>query len=196
MAPPAPETSALSVCVFCGSRNGTDPAYLDAARTMGEVLAREGWRLIYGAGDVGMMGAVANAAGAGGGAMLGVIPSHLVGHERQGSQDGIIVTETMHERKKVMVMNADTLAVLPGGAGSLDEFFEVLTWAQLGLHRKPIYLVDTSGYWAPLMELIHHVIDQGFADQSLLAHITLVPDPEAFAADLRIRLSAAKASAE
>ena len=117
--------------------------------------------------------------------MLGVIPTHLLDveapHGRYGDR---ITTETMHERKKVMFMNADAVAVLPGGAGSLDEFFEVLTWAQLGLHEKPIYLVDIAGYWQPLSALLGHVVEQGFADQSLLDLLQIVPDVESLLAAL------------
>ena len=119
--------------------------------TMGKGIAANGWRLVYGAGDVGLMGSVARAAQDAGGDTFGVIPQHLVNWE-VGKTDltSYIVTETMHERKKVMFMNCDALVVLPGGAGSLDELFEVLTWRQLGLHEKPIYIVNTNGYWDPL----------------------------------------------
>ncbi len=158
----------LSLCVYCGSRSGADPAYEAAARALGEAIAQNGWRLVFGAGDVGIMGAVADAAMSSGARTLGVIPTHLVSREApEGRVTERIITETMHERKKVMFMNADAVAVLPGGAGSLDEFFEVLTWAQLGLHDKPIYLVDIEGYWSPLVTLIDHLIEQGFADKSL-----------------------------
>jgi uncharacterized protein (TIGR00730 family) len=157
-----------SVCVFCGSRKGTLPAYALAAQQMGQMLAHNGWRLVYGAGDVGLMGEVARATQAAGGATFGVIPVHLLGME-VGKRDlsTFVITEDMHERKKVMFMNCDAIVVLPGGAGSLDEFFEVLTWAQIGLHSKPIYLLDVAGYWQPLVALIDHVVDQGFADASI-----------------------------
>ena len=134
---------------------------------MGAVIGENGWRLVFGAGDRGIMGAVADSARAAGAETLGVIPTHLIGQESNTRRDDQIITETMHERKKVMLMNADAVAVLPGGAGSLDEFFEVLTWAQLGLHAKPIVLVDVEGYWQPLLALIDNVIDQGFAEASL-----------------------------
>ncbi len=161
-------TSPRSICVFCGSRPGADPAYAEAATALGAALAAEGWRLVYGAGDIGLMGAVAQSAQAAGGETFGVIPIHLMQHE-MGKRDlsRFIVTENMHERKKVMYMNSDAIAVLPGGAGSLDEFFEVLTWRQLGLHRKPIYLLNINGYWDKLIALLDHVIADGFADASL-----------------------------
>ncbi|MEM0977649.1 MAG: TIGR00730 family Rossman fold protein [Pseudomonadota bacterium] len=159
-----------SVCVYCGSRSGRNPAYAAAARAFGEGLAKSGHRLVYGAGDVGLMGIVANAAAQVGGDIFGVIPEHLMLREI-GKADitRFIVTESMHERKKVMFMNADIIVTLPGGAGSLDELYEVLTWKQIGLHTKPILLVNTEGYWTPLLKLIDHQIDEGFADQSFRA---------------------------
>jgi uncharacterized protein (TIGR00730 family) len=162
-----------------------------AAADLGAALADAGMRLVYGAGDVGIMGAVARAAQAGGGETFGVIPTHLIAWE-VGKTDltRFVVTETMHERKKVMFMNADVVAVLPGGAGSLDEFFEVLTWRQLGLHDKPIYLLDIAGYWQPLIGLIDHVIAQGFAEPSLRGFVEVVPDVPA----LMARLAASRAA--
>jgi hypothetical protein len=166
-----------SICVFCGSRSGSRPAYAEAARAIGRAIAAHGWRLVYGAGDVGIMGEAASAAIAGGATTLGVIPQHLLGRER-GRRDlsHTVVTEDMHERKKVMFMNSDAVVVLPGGAGTLDEFFEVLTWAQIGLHRKPVILLDVQGYWQPLVGLIDHVIAEGFAEPSLRGHFQVAPD--------------------
>ncbi|MCF6445412.1 TIGR00730 family Rossman fold protein [Nereida sp. MMG025] len=154
----------LSICVYCGARDGTDPAYVAAATDLGTAIAAKGWRLVYGAGDVGLMGATARAAQEAGAETFGVIPTHLMDME-VGKRDlsTFVVTETMHERKKVMFMNADVIVVLPGGAGSLDEFFEVLTWKQLGLHNKPIFLLSVKDYWKPLEDLIDHIIAQGFA---------------------------------
>lgn len=161
-----------SICVFCGSRTGKNTAFEDAATEFGKALANENWRLVYGAGDVGLMGAVARACQNAGGETFGVIPDHLVKWE-VGKTDltSYVVTETMHERKKVMFMNCDAVVVLPGGAGSLDEFFEVLTWRQIGLHEKPIFLLNTDNYWHKLMQLMNHVIDEGFADSSLLEFV-------------------------
>ncbi|GGB16772.1 LOG family protein [Allosediminivita pacifica] len=158
-----------SICVYCGSRDGADPVFVEQAESLGAMIAEEGWRLVYGAGDVGLMGRIARAAQAAGADTFGVIPQHLLDRE-VGKRDltRFVVTETMHERKKVMVMNADAIVVMPGGPGSLDEFFEVLTWRQLGLHDKPIVLLDAGGYWAPLRALLMHVVEQGFAEQSLL----------------------------
>lgn len=181
---------AKSVCVYCGSRPGAMPAYGEAADKLGQSLAESGWRLVYGAGDVGLMGRVARAAQGAGGDTFGVIPAHLVAWE-VGKTDltRYIVTETMHERKKVMFMNADAVIVLPGGAGSLDEFFEVLTWAQLGLHDKPVVVLNTQGYWNPLVALVDHVISQGFADASLRGLFQVADTPEAALALLRDALS-------
>ena len=158
----------LSLCVFCGAKMGVNPAHEAAAKSLGAAIAANGWRLVYGAGDVGLMGTVARAVQAANGATFGVIPVHLMQME-VGKRDlsTFVITETMHERKKVMFMNADVIAMLPGGAGSLDEFFEVLTWAQIGLHQKPIWLVDVAGYWGPLLALLDHVIAEGFAAPSL-----------------------------
>lgn len=166
-----------SVCVYCGSRPGSDPAYAKAATDTGTMLAQNGWRLVYGAGDVGLMGLVARAAQSTGGKTFGVIPTHLMDWEvGKRDLDTFIITETMHERKKVMIMNADAVVMLPGGAGSLDEFFEALTWRQLGLHGKPIIMLDTAGYWDPLIALLDHIIAQGFADASLRDFVTVVYD--------------------
>lgn len=176
----------FSLCVYCGSRTGSDPAYLGAATELGRTIAAEGWRLIYGAGDVGLMGAVAEAATAKGAPTLGVIPTHLLDKEApRGVFGDRVVTETMHERKKVMFMNADAVAVLPGGAGSLDEFFEVLTWAQIGLHEKPIFLLNVQDYWEPLVALVDHVIAHGFANASLRSLFRVVPSVEALRAEVQ-----------
>ena len=158
----------FSVCVFCGARPGGNPDYMTAATDTGKMIGQNGWRLVYGAGDIGIMGEVASSALASGASALGVIPQHLVDWE-VAKQDltSLIVTENMHERKKVMFMNSDAVIVLPGGAGSLDEFFEVLTWAQLGLHKKPIILANIAGYWDPLLTLIDHVVAESFAENSL-----------------------------
>ena len=137
--------TAKSVCVYCGSRSGVSPTYARDAQATGAMLAQNGWGLVFGAGDIGLMGLVAKAAQAAGGRTFGVIPIHLVAREvGKRDLDSYVVTETMHERKKVMFMNADAIVMLPGGAGSLDEFFEVLTWRQLGLHAKPIGLLNVN----------------------------------------------------
>ncbi|NUB43399.1 TIGR00730 family Rossman fold protein [Fertoebacter nigrum] len=179
-----------SVCVFCGSRPGLRPAYVRDAAETGALIAAQGWRLVYGAGDVGLMGEVARAAMAAGGRTMGVIPTHLLARE-QGKRDlgQLVITEDMHERKKVMFMNCDAIVVLPGGIGSLDEFFEVLTWRQIGLHAKPIILLDTDGYWQPLLALLRHVIAEGFAEDTVLGYFSVAADVPALRTALRAALS-------
>ena len=168
-----------SVCVYCGSRDGNSPEFVAAATATGEMLAAQHWRLVYGAGDVGLMGRVANAVQAAGGATFGVIPTHLMDLEvGKRDLDTFVITETMHERKKVMFMNADAVVVLPGGAGSLDEFFEALTWRQLGLHEKPLILLNIDGFWDPLCDLLQHVVDSGFAGDNILSFVQTAEDVE------------------
>ena len=184
------KTGKISICVYCGSRFGENPAYKTAATALGQTLAQQNWRLVYGAGDVGLMGAVANGAQNAGGETFGVIPLHLLKWE-VGKRDlsQFIITENMHERKKVMYMNSDAIVVLPGGAGSLDELFEVLTWRQLGLHEKPVFLLNIEGYWQPLIDLLEHVIKQGFADENLRSYFQVVDTVDDFATALRDALS-------
>lgn len=160
----AQEPEISSVCVYCGSRPGANPAFSAAATQLGEGLAAAGLRLVYGAGDVGLMGTVARATQAAGGETFGVIPEHLVRRE-VGKSDltTYVVTETMHERKKVMLYNSDAVVLLPGGMGSLDELFEAITWRQLGLHAKPIVILNIDDYWQPLRAMIDHVVAEGFA---------------------------------
>lgn len=182
-----------SICVYCGARNGVRPAFTAAAHAVGAMIAANRWRLVFGAGDVGIMGAVAHSAAAGGAETLGVIPAHLVGREatagpKAGPKAGTIVTETMHERKKVMFANSHAAVVLPGGAGTLDEFFEVLTWAQIGLHAKPVIVLDQGGYWQPLLALIEHIIAQGFAAPNLRSLMHVASDVAALEAVLDAQL--------
>lgn len=176
----------LSVCVFCGARSGGDPVYAKAAKDFGRAIADENWRLVYGAGDVGLMGTVARATQDANGTTFGVIPVHLLKKEvGKADLSTFVVTENMHERKKIMFMNSDAIVVLPGGAGSLDEFFEVLTWKQIGLHNKPIYLLSVNDYWAPLEALIDHIIAEGFAGEINNTYYKTVSSVEELTADLR-----------
>jgi uncharacterized protein (TIGR00730 family) len=152
-----------SVCVFCGSNNGVDPAYLEAAKSVGRTLAQRGVRLVYGGAHVGMMGALADAAIAAGGDVTGVIPRQIV--DLEVSHDGVPdlrVVGSMHERKALMADLADAFVALPGGIGTLEELFEVFTWAHLGLHRKPLGLLDVNDYYAPLEAMLDHAVDQRF----------------------------------
>jgi hypothetical protein len=152
-----------SACVFCGSNGGADPIYLERAAEVGRSLAERGIRLVYGGGKVGMMGAVADAALAVGGDVVGVIPQQIfdleIGH--QGLAD-LRVVGSMHERKALMADLADAFIALPGGIGTFEELFEVYTWAQLGLHRKPLGLLDVAGYFGPLEAMLDHAVEQRF----------------------------------
>lgn len=184
-----------SVCVFCGSRTGKNPAFLKSATKIGGLLAENNLRLVYGAGDVGLMGAVANACQQARGNIFGVIPKHLLALEvGKTNLTQFIITENMHERKKLMFMNSDAIITLPGGAGSLDELFEVLTWAQLGQHTKPIFLLNIDGYWNPLLTLIDHQIENGFADPSFRALLQDFTSTDALMAKLLQDLSRRNAS--
>ncbi len=175
--------TSLSICVFCGAKTGHNPAHAQAARDLGAALADMGARLVYGAGDVGLMGILARSAMAAGAKCLGVIPQHLLNLE-VGKRDltQFVVTENMHERKMTMFLQSDVIALLPGGAGSLDEFFEVLTWAQIGLHQKPIILINIDGYWGPLLALVDHIIAQGFAAPTVRGLFHVVDDVAGFRA--------------
>jgi uncharacterized protein (TIGR00730 family) len=152
-----------SICVFCGSNAGADPAYLTAAQAVGEGLAQRRIRIVYGGGRVGMMGGLADAALGAGGEVVGVIPQQIfdleIGHD---GLDDLRVVGSMHERKALMAELADAFITLPGGIGTLEELFEVFTWAQLGLHRKPLGLLDVGGYYRPLTAFLDHAVQQRF----------------------------------
>ncbi len=152
-----------AVCVFCGSNIGRNPAYVEAANAVGTALARSGLKLVYGGGKVGLMGAVADAVIAAGGQAEGVMPRALV--EREIAHAGLSelhVVETMHQRKMMMSDLADAFVALPGGAGTLEEFFEQWTWALLGIHRKPCGLLNVAGYFAPLITMMQTIVADGF----------------------------------
>ena len=153
-----------SLCVYCASGIGLDSRHVEAARELGRAMAAERIRLVYGGARIGLMGALADAVLGAGGEVVGIIPSHLdkveVGH--RGASE-LIVVDSMHQRKQLMFEMSDAFAVLPGGFGTLDETFEILTWRKLALHDKPVLLVDIAGFWRPLLTLIDHVIGQGFA---------------------------------
>jgi uncharacterized protein (TIGR00730 family) len=151
------------VCVFCGSASGVDPVFAAAARSFGRLLAARGTALVYGGGHVGLMGVLADAVLVAGGNVIGVIPERLAARElaHHGLTE-LHVVPSMHERKAKMASLADAFVALPGGLGTLDELFEIWTWAQLGFHAKPIGLLDVAGFFAPLLELTRHMVDQGF----------------------------------
>jgi uncharacterized protein (TIGR00730 family) len=156
-------THVRRVCVFCGASSGVDPQYMAAARAVGEGLARRGIGLVYGGGRVGLMGAVAEAALAAGGEVIGVIPQGLVDRELAHPElSELLVVETLHERKALMAERADAFIALPGGLGTLEELAEVLSWAQLELHTKPIGLLEVRDYWALLLAWLDFAVAEGF----------------------------------
>jgi uncharacterized protein (TIGR00730 family) len=174
-----------SLCVFCGSSTGHEPAYTEAARTLGRMLATSGKRLVFGGGRVGLMGEVANAALAAGGEAIGVIPNSLV--EREIAHTGLTdlrVVGSMHERKAMMSDLSDGFVALPGGTGTLEEFFEVLTWAQLGEHAKPCGLLNVAGYYDPLLSVFDHMVGKGFLSESNRALVLVESDPGTLLAKL------------
>ncbi len=161
-------TEITSLCVFCGSRKGDDPAHAEAGSALGRAMADRGVRLIYGGGDIGLMSIVARAVLGAGGQVTGVIPDFLQAYEiGDPGVDELVVTDSMHSRKRVMFERADGFVVLPGGLGTLDEMIEITTWKQLQQHAKPIVLVDVNGYWAPFKALIHAVVDGGYGHRAI-----------------------------
>lgn len=164
-----------SLCVYCASSIRVDDVYKNAATELGQLLGERGIRLVFGGGRVGLMGLMADAAMKAGGEVVGVIPRHLedaeVGH--RGISE-LHIVENMHVRKEMMFRLADAVAVLPGGLGTLDETFEIITWRQLRLHDKPIVIVDIEGFWQPFLDLVDHVCDKGFASPQVRDLFTTV----------------------
>lgn len=168
-------TSIASLCVFCGSKLGNDAAYQRAAEDLGAAMTSRGVALIYGGGRIGIMGVLAETVLAGGGRVTGVIPDFLMRYE-VGNVDvsELVVTETMHDRKRQMFERADGFVILPGGLGTLDEAFEIITWKQLRVHSKPIVVLDVGDYWRPLADLVERIIDAGFAHPAVAELFTIV----------------------
>jgi uncharacterized protein (TIGR00730 family) len=167
------------VCVFCGSSIGSRPEYAAAARRTGELIARAGVGLVYGGGNIGLMGVLADAALGAGGEVIGVIPAALQAKELAHTRlSELFVVDTMHERKAKMADLSDAFVALPGGYGTLDELFEILTWAQLGIHGKPVALLDVSGFFTPLLAAIDHITDEQFVRSRHRALLQLVTTPE------------------
>jgi hypothetical protein len=167
-----------NVCVFCGSSPGARPAYADAARTLGQTLAAAGIGLVYGGAHVGLMGVLADAAMGAGGRVIGVIPRALVDLEiAHGGLTELRVVESMHERKATMADLADGFIALPGGLGTMEELFEILTWAHLGMHKKPCGLLDVDGYFAALRAFIDHMVDERFLHPVYRASLLVDSDP-------------------
>jgi len=175
----APARPRPSLCVFAGARPGTNPRHLDAAVALGRAMARRGLGLVYGGAHCGLMGALADAVLEGGGRAVGVMPRALV--EKEKAHTGLtelIMTEDMHTRKARMAQLADAFLALPGGFGTLDELFEMLTWAQLGIHGKPIGLLNVDGFWDGLLGFLAQVQDAGFLTESGLLLLGSHPEPE------------------
>lgn len=173
------------LCVFCGAAAGASPLYVAAARELGAAMAKAGIGLIYGAGGAGVMGALSDAVLAGGGEVIGVIPEALMARE-YGRTDiaDLRVVGSMHERKQLMHELADGFIALPGGLGTLEELFEAVTWTQLGLHDKPVVLLNVNGYYDPLLALLDHAVTEGFMttrDRTLAKSAGDVPEALALA---------------
>ena len=155
-----------SVCLFCGSSDLSDPAYTEAARAFGAQTAAAGWRLVYGGGGVGLMGASARAAHAAGGRVLGVMPGFLRSRERLFDDVETVIVPSMHERKTIMYDQSDAFVVAPGGVGTLEEAIEVLSWKRLDLHSKPVIFLNLNGFWEPLLAVMEHSIAEGMTPAS------------------------------
>jgi hypothetical protein len=166
------------VCVFCGSSLGVDPRAAAAARALGSTLASRGLGLVYGGASVGLMGELADAVLERGGHVVGVLPAALATRELAHPKlPDLRIVATMHERKAIMADLADAFVALPGGMGTLDETFEILTWAQLGIHRKPVGLLDVSGYFGPLLTFLDHAVAQGFVKAEHRGLVEVDSDP-------------------
>ncbi len=167
------------ICVFCGSSPGAKPAYAEAARRLGLTLVEQGIELVYGGGRIGLMGQIARTVLDAGGKVTGVIPRQLVERELAFTQvSELRVVGSMHERKALMAELADGFIALPGGLGTIEELFEVLTWAQLGFHRRPCGLLDVAGYYSALMDFVDHAVGEQFVDPAHRALLMVDSDPE------------------
>jgi uncharacterized protein (TIGR00730 family) len=169
-----------AICVFCGSSYGANPLFREAARTLGSGIARLGFSLVFGGGGLGLMGAVAKAAQEGGASVQGIIPAFLQNLEPPiSAEEKLIVTPHIQERKALMLQMSDAFVVMPGGLGTFDEFFEVATEAQLGVHRKPIIVVNVDGYYNTLDAMLHHIVNAGFAKPKIMELYYLADGAEA-----------------
>lgn len=184
-----------SLCVFCGSRMGNPPVYEQAAQVTGELIARRGWKLIYGGGSVGLMGVLANGVLSEGGEVVGVIPEFLATREvlHTGLSE-LKIVESMHERKRLMAESSDAFVALPGGYGTFEELFEVITWSQLKLHNKPIGILNTAGYFTQLLEFLDRGIADGFIREQEREHLIVDDDPGRLLERLEAEASSADSS--
>ncbi len=169
-----------SICVYCGSQPGRDPAYLASGRALGKSIAAHGLRLVYGGGTKGIMGAVASGVLSNGGEVTGIIPEFLVDMEATrhslGQLNELIVTKDMHERKHKMFERSDAFVTLPGGIGTLEEIVEIMTWGQLGRHEKPMVFANIGGFWDPMLSLVNHMRAEGFIHRANLVQPLVISD--------------------
>ncbi|MER8633635.1 TIGR00730 family Rossman fold protein [Mesorhizobium opportunistum] len=189
-----------SVCVYCGSSPGRDETYVKAGHLLGRSLARSGLRLIYGGGTKGIMGAVADGALKAGGKVTGIIPRFLINREATETAldrlDELVITDNMHERKHKMFEKSDAFVALPGGIGTVEEIVEVMTWAQLGHHRKPIVFGNVGGFWDPMLTLLDHMAAEGFIHTAQRVKPLVVNDPETIVAAIMVAGSSVDAPTE
>ncbi|SDA65194.1 TIGR00730 family Rossman fold protein [Mesorhizobium qingshengii] len=189
-----------SVCVYCGSSPGRDEIYAKAGHLLGRSIARAGLRLIYGGGTKGIMGAVAEGALKAGGKVTGIIPRFLINREATESAldrlDELVITDNMHQRKHRMFEKSDAFVALPGGIGTVEEIVEIMTWAQLGHHRKPIVFGNVGGFWDPMLALLDHMTSEGFIHTAQRVKPLVVDDPEAIVAAIMVAGSSVDAPTE
>ncbi len=167
-----------SVCLFCGASDAADPAYSQAARDFGKAAAEDGWRLVYGGGGVGLMGAAARSAHAAGGRVVGIMPAFLRSRERLFDDVETVVVTSMHERKQLMYDQSDAFVVAPGGIGTLEEVVELLSWKRLDLHHKPVVFLNLNGFWNGFFELMKHSVAEGMTPASFLQAWTVADTVE------------------
>ena len=189
-----------SICVYCGSSPGNNDLYLKAGRTLGRAIAQTGLQLVYGGGGKGIMGAVADGALRSGGKVTGIIPRFLMAKEATQAAlqrlDEFIVTENMHERKHMMFEKSDAFVALPGGIGTVEEIIEIMTWAQLGHHRKPIVFANIGGFWNPMLALLDHMKAEGFIHTGQLVNPLVVDTAEAIVPAIMVAASSDSAPTE
>ncbi|MDI6026428.1 TIGR00730 family Rossman fold protein [Corticibacterium sp. UT-5YL-CI-8] len=189
-----------SICVYCGSSPGKDEIYLKAGHQLGRSLAQSNVRLVYGGGTKGIMGAVAEGALRAGGKVTGIIPRFLMNKEATETAltrlDELVITENMHERKHIMFEKSDAFVALPGGIGTVEEIVEIMTWAQLGHHRKPIVFANIAGFWDPMLTLIDHMKQEGFVHTSHLVQPLVIDQADAIVAAIMTAASADNAPTE
>lgn len=189
-----------SVCVYCGSSPGRDEIYAKAGHLLGRSIARAGLRLVYGGGTKGIMGAVAEGALKAGGKVTGIIPRFLINREATETAldrlDELLITDNMHERKHRMFEKSDAFVALPGGIGTVEEIVEIMTWGQLGHHRKPIVFGNVNGFWDPMLSLLDHMAAEGFIHTAQRVKPLVVNDPEAIVAAIMVAGSSVDAPTE